>query len=53
MLMPTGEEHASAWVQMHFHVHVIPRYEGDMPDPRGGVRWVLGSKAVYWEDGKQ
>jgi len=22
------------------HVHVIPRYAGDMPDPRGGVRFV-------------
>ena len=21
---------------MHLHVHVIPRYRGDMPDPRGG-----------------
>jgi diadenosine tetraphosphate (Ap4A) HIT family hydrolase len=24
----------------HVHVHVIPRYAGDMPDPRGGVRFV-------------
>ena len=22
----------------HAHVHVIPRYDGDLPDPRGGVR---------------
>lgn len=22
----------------HAHVHVIPRYEGDVPDPRGGIR---------------
>lgn len=32
----------------HAHVHVIPRYEGDIADPRGGVRWVLASKADYW-----
>lgn len=22
----------------HFHLHVIPRYKGDVPDPRGGIR---------------
>jgi diadenosine tetraphosphate (Ap4A) HIT family hydrolase len=33
----------------HAHVHVIPRYPGDDPDPRGGVRWVLPDKARYWE----
>ncbi len=21
----------------HLHIHVIPRYRGDMPDPRGGI----------------
>ena len=34
----------------HAHVHVIPRYEGDIADPRGGVRWVLASKADYWSN---
>ncbi len=24
----------------HAHIHVIPRYAGDVPDPRGGIRWV-------------
>ena len=33
----------------HAHVHVVPRYPGDVPDPRGGVRWVLPDKARYWE----
>lgn len=33
----------------HLHVHVIPRYEGDVPDPRGGLRWVLPATAEYWE----
>lgn len=33
----------------HLHVHVIPRYGGDMADPRGGVRYVIPVKARYWE----
>jgi diadenosine tetraphosphate (Ap4A) HIT family hydrolase len=32
----------------HLHIHLIPRYEGDCDDPRGGVRWVLPDKAAYW-----
>jgi diadenosine tetraphosphate (Ap4A) HIT family hydrolase len=32
----------------HLHLHLIPRYEGDVADPRGGVRWVLPEKADYW-----
>lgn len=32
---------------MHCHVHVIPRYEGDMEDPRGGVRGVIPDKQKY------
>jgi diadenosine tetraphosphate (Ap4A) HIT family hydrolase len=32
----------------HVHVHVIPRYDGDVADPRGGVRWVLPERADYW-----
>ena len=32
----------------HVHVHVIPRYDGDVPDPRGGVRWVIPDRADYW-----
>lgn len=34
----------------HLHVHLIPRYRGDVPDPRGGVRWVLPAKAKYWTE---
>lgn len=34
----------------HLHLHVIPRYKGDAPDPRGGVRWILPAKAKYWAD---
>jgi superfamily II DNA or RNA helicase/diadenosine tetraphosphate (Ap4A) HIT family hydrolase/HKD family nuclease/SOS-response transcriptional repressor LexA len=31
----------------HVHVHVIPRYAGDMADPRGGVRHVIPGKGNY------
>ena len=34
----------------HLHLHVIPRYEGDVPDPRGGIRWVIPERACYWDD---
>ena len=32
----------------HCHLHLIPRYAGDIEDPRGGVRWVIPGKAKYW-----
>jgi diadenosine tetraphosphate (Ap4A) HIT family hydrolase len=32
----------------HLHIHLIPRFAGDVPDPRGGVRWVMPDKAKYW-----
>jgi diadenosine tetraphosphate (Ap4A) HIT family hydrolase len=32
----------------HLHIHLIPRYINDQPDPRGGVRWVIPKKAKYW-----
>ena len=32
----------------HVHMHVIPRYVGDVPDPRGGIRYVIPAKAPYW-----
>jgi diadenosine tetraphosphate (Ap4A) HIT family hydrolase len=35
----------------HAHVHVIPRSRGDVPDPRGGIRWVVPDRAAYWEAG--
>jgi ATP adenylyltransferase len=31
----------------HLHVHVIPRFEGDIEDPEGGVRNVIPGKADY------
>jgi diadenosine tetraphosphate (Ap4A) HIT family hydrolase len=32
----------------HAHVHIIPRHDGDVADPRGGIRWVIPHKAKYW-----
>lgn len=31
----------------HFHWHIIPRYDGDMEDPRGGVRYVIPDLGNY------
>jgi len=33
----------------HAHVHIIPRRKGDVPDPRGGIRWIIDDKANYWD----
>ena len=35
---------------MHVHIHLIPRYRGDIPDPKGGVRWIIPAKDRYWPD---
>jgi diadenosine tetraphosphate (Ap4A) HIT family hydrolase len=32
---------------MHCHCHVIPRYAGDVEDPRGGVRGVVPGRRGY------
>src|SRR4051794_37819348 len=34
----------SVW---HAHIHVIPRYKGDVPAPRGGGRNVIPGKGHY------
>jgi diadenosine tetraphosphate (Ap4A) HIT family hydrolase len=39
---------AAGQTMPHLHIHLIPRYDGDRDDPRGGVRWVLPDKAAYW-----
>ena len=41
---------AAGQTVMHLHMHLIPRYAGDLPDPRGGVRWVIAEKADYWSN---
>ena len=34
----------------HAHLHLIPRYRGDVADPRGGIRWMIPERAPYWKD---
>jgi diadenosine tetraphosphate (Ap4A) HIT family hydrolase len=41
---------AAGQTVLHLHLHLIPRYRGDVPNPRGGVRWVLPGKAKYWAE---
>ena len=43
--MNCGE--AAGQTVFHFHCHVIPRYKGDMADPRGGVRHCINGKGYY------
>jgi len=33
---------------MHLHQHIIPRYEGDVDNPRGGIRR-LKKQLVYYD----
>lgn len=40
---------AAGQTVFHLHVHLIPRYPGDVADPRGGIRCVIPEKARYWE----
>ena len=36
----------------HLHVHMIPRYRGDVPDPRGGIRRSKKSLVPYAAEGE-
>ncbi len=38
---------AAGQTVMHLHMHVIPRYSGDVEDPRGGVRHVVPGRGNY------
>ena len=34
----------------HVHVHIIPRRNGHVPDPRGGIRWIIDENANSWAE---
>lgn len=38
---------AAGQTVFHLHIHLIPRFTGDVDDPRGGVRHVIPAKANY------
>ena len=45
-----NENRAAGQTIFHVHIHVIPRYEGDVEDPAGGIRNVIPGKGRYGED---
>jgi diadenosine tetraphosphate (Ap4A) HIT family hydrolase len=47
MGMNDGE--AAGQTMGQFHFHIIPRYNSDAKDPRGGIRWIVPNKAKYWD----
>ena len=47
----TGE--AAGQTVMHLHLHVIPRFDGDIDDPRGGIRGAIPSKRIYEVENEQ
>lgn len=38
---------AAGQSQFHLHMHIIPRYKGDVENPKGGVRNVIPKKGDY------
>ena len=38
---------AAGQTVFHAHIHIIPRYLGDVPNPRGGIRNIIPGKGHY------
>lgn len=38
---------AAGQTVMHAHVHIIPRFHGDVADPRGGIRHCIPGRGYY------
>ncbi|MEZ5185462.1 MAG: HIT family protein [Candidatus Nanopelagicales bacterium] len=43
---------AAGQTVLHLHFHVIPRYTGDVPDPRGGIRHAVTGRG-NWQVGTE
>jgi diadenosine tetraphosphate (Ap4A) HIT family hydrolase len=43
-----NEGFAAGQTVTHINMHLIPRFKGDVPEPRGGIRWIFPDKAVFW-----
>lgn len=46
-----NEGAAAGQTIFHMHVHVIPRYHGDVQDPRGGIRKIKTNLVPYAGEG--
>jgi len=42
-----NEGEAAGQTITHLHIHLIPRYEGDIEEPRGGIRGAIPGKRIY------
>lgn len=42
-----NESSAAVQTASHFHLHIIPRYEGDVADPQSGIRHDIPTNANY------
>jgi len=42
-----NNELAAGQSVFHLHIHIIPRYKGDVENPKGGVRWVVPKNSQY------
>ncbi|MFT9846761.1 HIT family protein [Aneurinibacillus sp. REN35] len=45
--------HYGGQTVMHLHLHLIPRYQGDVADPRGGIRKAIPNLVPYPVDQKE
>jgi diadenosine tetraphosphate (Ap4A) HIT family hydrolase len=45
-----NEGEAAGGTQHHLHMHIIPRYYGDVEEPKGGVRNIIPGRGNYDEE---
>jgi diadenosine tetraphosphate (Ap4A) HIT family hydrolase len=43
-----NEGFAAGQTVSHINMHLIPRFKGDVAEPRGGIRWIFPDKAAFW-----